>query len=315
MPPGAQLQLSAELHHGTIGINGSKNQFPRMSVETSWFDVPLIIDGSVASTHFECKHPNSFFKCVDLFAEILPAVISSAVAAPIEVVRVYGEAGGVEFQAEFKGSISSLVKTADLSVMVAKKMELIDGIAQEDADRLFSAHRYLLQARRLKYVSTYATQFISERLLNMYKMTEVLFGRSVDNVRAALKHMRVRTNVAEMVASLCYIRDAVDVGHPAIQSLEPEEYETIRNFAIAIEEVMSWVLEYVTAELKAERFQFGGNWGDGSKKKDKGGRSEKKRTGGKEDRSKVVSMAAAHLKSVQYLRPETFVEPLPDTSE
>jgi hypothetical protein len=254
-----------------------------------------------------------------MFSELLPAVLSSAVAAPVEVVRIYGEAGGVDFQAEFSGTITALVKSTDLSVMVARKMELINGMAQADGDRLFSAHRYLLQARRLGYVSTYATQFISERLLNLYKMVEILFGRSADNARVALKQMRVKANVAEMVVSLCYIRDSVDVGHPAIQLLEPEEYETMRSFVIAIEEVMSWLLDHVIAELKAERFQFDGDWSDDGddtrQKKGKEGRSQKKRSGGKADRSRVISTAATHLKNVQYLDKSTFVEPLPNVAK
>ena len=81
---------------------------------------------------------------------------------------------------EGKTCVSGDMLAQDMSA----RLGLLDAAASRcDVTVLASAYRYLLQARRLAYASSHSTEFIAERLLNLYKAIEVVFGRNAEQLR------------------------------------------------------------------------------------------------------------------------------------
>lgn len=287
MPPGHSVQPTADVRHGGIRFP-SGGSLPAFSVSVQFFDAMLSIDGGTAVIESECSTDATFKVLIEQTEHHLPALLSAALFAPVEVISVGGSLGGQAFTVEFQGTTEVIVRTMDQGESIRRKLDGLRRLPADGAERVLSAHRYLLQARRLRYVSSYPSEFLGERLLNLYKAIEVLFGRDVDPLRRLLEQLDLKGEVVELLAGLVYVRDEIDVGHPAIRSLDGKQYETLHRYAEAVEEVIPWLLDHLVSRLAEDRFQL-------------------RRLKGPSKRSSTLEKAAKSVGAVKYLQPETFL--------
>lgn len=287
MPPGHTVQMSADLRHGAIRFQPG-GRLPVFSVTAPLFDANMSIEGSTATVELECQTDAAFRRMVELIEHQLPALLSAALNVPIDVVRMTGSVAGLPYRVEFRGVVETPIRTLNQPDAVRRKFDLMQQLPEDGAWRVFSAHRYLLQARRLRYASNYPSEFLGERLLNLYKAIEVLFGRDVQQVRRQLAELGLKPEVIELLAGLVYVRDEIDVGHPAIGSLDAKQYETLHQYADAVEEIIPWLLDHLVSRLAGDRFQL---------RRLK--LSSKRRT--------TLEKVAKSVSSVNFLQPETFL--------
>lgn len=248
VPHGHQVRMSTDLRNGGIRFQGG-GRLPKLQAEGPLFDARIQLDGAHALVEHACPSEGAFKQLIRLVENQVPAVLSVPLRAPVEVVSVSGSVGPQRFRVEFCGVIEAPIRTADLTRDVQEKLERLQHLPAQAADRVFSAHRYLLQAYRLRYISEYPGQFLGERLLNLYKVLEVLFGRKADDLRASLQHLGLRDEVVELLVGLVYVRDESDVGHPAIQQLDAASYESVHKYVFWAEEVVTWLLDHLLDRL------------------------------------------------------------------
>lgn len=288
-PGGHRVALSAEMSRGGIS-SGSGGRLPTLEVEGPFFDAKLNIKGNVATVEVAPASEALFRECVVLVADHLPALLSNAMQAPVEVIEVYGTVADQFFQVQVTGKFETVVKVPDLPEAIRRSMTRVTRLPKEVAAKVFAAHRYALQARRLAYASEYATQFVGERLLNLNKAVEILFGRDVDRMRQSLVDLGVRSEVIEVLAALRYVRDSIDVGHPASRPLTPKQFEDVHGFVFAIEEIVTWLLDFVVEAFADERLSL-----PHAKKKS--------------ERDRTLARLGEVVGKVKALRPDTFTVP------
>jgi hypothetical protein len=253
----APVGLEAETFHGSIRFK-PQGQLGRVHVNTILFHASVQIDGSCAVLRMAEATEEDFKRTISLAEVLLPAFISAVVHAPVVATDVYGNVGDSFFQLQFRGSVGGAF-FADSETRIAERITSYFAKLSKlplGAQRIFSAHRYLQQARRLRMVSTYPGEFLGERVLNLYKVVEALFAsRTANEIRPALKKLGIPDDVAEMVTSIIYVRDQLDAGHMALQALEPAEYELVHRFADRIEDTITWLLIKVVEAAGEGRFQ------------------------------------------------------------
>jgi hypothetical protein len=255
-PAGEKVQMTADLHHGGICI-APGGRLRRAEVKTTLFDHGLRVDGNVATVHGEVHSESALRDCIGIVLGDLPAFLSAALHAPVGVVKVDGTVGGQQFVVEIKGTFEQVFRVADFATSVTHKMTRLTGLPADGAARLFAAHRYLNEARWLEYRATHAPQFLGARLLSVQKALEVLLSySSVDELRTMLRRLGVRENVVELLAAVEYVRNQVDVGHPAVRALSERGYYHVHRFALFAVEVMTWLLDHVVEAANDGKFQF-----------------------------------------------------------
>lgn len=288
-PPGEQLQVAqGSTLHGGMRVT-SVARLSKLSVAGPFFDASLEIEGSLASITFECLSPEAFTVAVKLAETTLPAILSAAVAAPVEAANVYGHVGEHFFELQFQGAMTDLILVDGRSARIQAKLDLLRKVPQGALTRIVSSHRYLLQARRLRYVSSFQSQFLGERLLNLCKAVEVLFGKKTTELRPELGKLGLRDEVIEMVVGLIYVRDESDVGHPALTPLSQDQFETVHGYAVGIEEIVAWLIDHVFEAANSGRIVLKGPTDKPPK------------------RERTLTEIAKLVKSVNPLQPRTFL--------
>ena len=110
-----------------------------------------------------------------------------------------------------------------------------------------------------------------------------------------METMGLNGNFADVLASLVYLRDQVDIGHPAIQSLSEDEYTEVYLYAEEIEQIVSWLAtELMTRAAKEETLPILA--------------SSSVASSPNKDRSKMILRLSEARKKIHALRPASFVK-------
>jgi hypothetical protein len=255
------------------------------------FDLALRVEGNVATVEGEVDSERALRHCIGIVLSDLPAFLSAALHAPVGVVKVDGTVSGQDFVVEVNGTFEQVIRVADFATSVTQKMERLRGLPADGAARVLAAHRYLNEARWLEYRVAHPPQFLGARLLNVQKALHVLLGYScVDELRETLRSLGVRDNVVELLAAVEYVRNQVDVGHPAVHPLSARGYHDVHRFAVFAVEVVTWLLDHVVEAAGSETFQFASLDGTGNEK-----------------REETLARMGAVLDTVNPLQPGTFI--------
>jgi hypothetical protein len=288
VPWGHTVQMSVDLRNGGIRF-APGGRLPTLASEGEAFGVKFTFRGRRLTIEHETSSEPAFRRLIELVEHQVPALLAASLRAPIEIVSFTGTVGASRFRVEVTGVTEAPLRTLDLGSEVKKKLGRLDGLPADDAARVFSAHRYLLQAHRLRYASEYPAQFVGERLLNLCKVLEVLFGRLTEDLRAQLKRLDLRPELIELLVGLVYVRDESDVGHPAIRHLDTKNYETVQRYVIWLEEVITWLLDHLVDRLVTTPFRLTAVGSSKSKRVD------------------TLALVAEKIALVNPLQPDTFL--------
>ncbi len=172
-PPGAQIQMKADLFHGGFSAV-SKARLPKPRLTAPFFDLTLQIDGKTARISGTLSTLDALKKAVVTCLNALPGFISCALGAPVTIEDLFGNVGREFFQVEIKGTFDRIVTNMDASDAVQKQMQALEHLPEDIAERVFAAQRYINQAQWLDYLAKHSQQFAAERLLNLQKAIEIL---------------------------------------------------------------------------------------------------------------------------------------------
>lgn len=285
-PLGQEVTLTTDPFFGGVTVTPG-GRFPPILGSFRLFDLTVTVEGTRATTAFQCLDKDSFTRAVSAIAIDLPALLSTALRSPVEVLSVCGRLGGTDFVLGVSGTFERHLETMVPAERISALFSSVSGIEAGAYPRFLSALRYLLQARRLDFAQVFSGQFLGERLLNIYKAVEVLFGRDTSILRQTLRDLGLSDDFIEVIVSLVYIRDEVDVGHPAILMLGADEYATVHSYAETVEEIVSWLLETLPS-LDHTAFAP---------------------VRGSSKRTRTLAHLAATARQLNFARPDTFFRP------
>ncbi len=250
-PGGGPVQLAPDVEYGAIRAT-SESSLGDVSFTAVVFGYHVEVRGPTIRVRARCDRTEDVLLPIGFTEIYVPALLASAVPAPVRVRRIRGRVGDSPFAYEYRGSVLGEIHAMD-GEGVARRMKR----CLERADRLpngmfrvFAAFRYLMQARRLRHASTYPGEFLGERFLNLYKAVEVVFGRDVDAMRERLRNLGADDQVVEgLIVPLTYVRDSLDVGHSKIAPLPQPDYETIHDYAVRAENGVTWLLDLLVSRI------------------------------------------------------------------
>lgn len=248
LSPVGRLGVTIDPTHGGVRkLSGGR--LPKPRVDTVFFEVPLRIDGKNATITTQVLSETAFKRLVDLVANFLPSFISAALGAPVELTDLFGTVDKLYFEAVATGTYSHEVSNVPAERAIAAEMELLAAVPAEQAQRIFVALRYLNQERWLEYQAPHPTYFAGERLLNLSKALEALFGCSGDGagekLRECLRELGVSERLAEVAVATLYTRNQVDVGHVRLHALSSDELSTLHKLLANAALLLRWLVRRV----------------------------------------------------------------------
>jgi hypothetical protein len=253
--PGARAEATVDPVTTDLRIQ-SPGAFSKLSFDTTVLGYSIGVRGGTVTVECECADEREFTNAVEFVYIALPGILAAAVPAPVYVHTIDGAVGNVPFEVTFPGvrEVSVYVTAGDdISRAMAARLESFSKL-RGNVLRVTAAHRYLMQVRRLAYVSFGSNYFVGERILNLAKTLEVLFGDGVDPMRVELRKLGIDERVVELLASVHYVRDEIDVGHPAMGTLQRDDYDRVLRFADNAERAVTGLLHRLTTEMGEGRY-------------------------------------------------------------
>ena len=237
VPVGATLEAGMSLYRGPqrFAVRGTH-------VKPLWtarlLNRGLTLEGNKATVTFNATSEEEFVNGVLAYNVLVPAVMSGAYSAPLEVESVIGTIQGEQFQLVVDNNYvheSTGVFCID-GLHLQRYFETAAPQEHLPCMPLTAALRYLQQADRLESEGRYVTTFLAERLLNLAKALEAMYPPTgerddVNRMRTDLAADGVAGEYVEVFASIRYLRNQVDVGHVAFEALGPDSTQTLYKFA------------------------------------------------------------------------------------
>ena len=167
---------------------------------------------------------------------VLPWLMNLSFADPPYVERVDGEVNGVPFRWELREWALGFETTTQeqQEERIAVACERLEILGKPERRRLLAALHYLHVACRLEREGRMAGEFVSEVLLNLAKVLEVLFpgGQSIESARAGLRCLGYDDpEIEARYIPVLALRNQVDVGHVHLAILTPEQLGVLHSFA------------------------------------------------------------------------------------
>lgn len=164
----------------------------------------------------------------------LPLLLGVEFVDPPFVERVEGVAGGVPFTWEL--SRWSMISDATTQQLQTERLTQASNrfrmLMDEHRVRLVGALHYFHIACRLRREAKTPGEFLAESLLNLHRVLEVLYGPNRDTVRSALGKLGYTIEEIERdFIPAMLLRNSIDVGHPGLALLKPEQLQTVQRYA------------------------------------------------------------------------------------
>jgi hypothetical protein len=254
-PVGVRVMPQADLFTKTIHFT-QEGKMAHWSVSANWCGMAFELKDGVVVLRFEAQTLESFLTNMTFILAWLAPTVASATRDAVWLTDAYGLVGSSAFTVKALGNSERgfhAESANSLANRLTAQLELFSKIA-DPAGKFLAAHRYLIQARRLRQVASYRGEFAAEELLNLNKAVEVLLD--VDELRSFAKDSGWPEDLTEVLASLAYVRSVIDVAHPATKGFSPDEYQLMQDFAVQAEAAVSIMLKWMSEGVAAGKMQL-----------------------------------------------------------
>jgi hypothetical protein len=226
-------------------------------VETAEFDAHF--RGTVLTLRGPVPSAQHLHNVIATFYYHLPLVLNVAFTEPPVIKMVDGEVGSQHFSWELAHfshgvEVTNETRQGDRLLTAWNRLNLVGA---DDQRRIARALHYFHVAVRLERVGNSSWEFMSEILLNLCKILEVLFPpdgdrKTRDAVRRGLSslgyaHEEIERGFIPVMA----LRDALDVGHVSLVSLPRQSLQIIHGFTERAEPTFREMLERLLTAVQA----------------------------------------------------------------
>lgn len=226
------------------------------------FDETIKLSGNVLSLS---KKITSIQELKDLIHSLyftLPMLLNIEFADPPLIEMVEGEIGSTKFRWELKHwniNIKKVTQEEQDSALYDSWMNL--GIINSpERVRLVAALHYFHVACRLSRRAEIAGEFLSEVLLNLSKMLEVLFpsqnsGKTMEAARTWLRQIGYSsTEIESNFIPAMALRNKIDVGHVDLSLFTQKQLTVLHSYAERSEDHFRELLQRVLDKVHKQKF-------------------------------------------------------------
>lgn len=200
----------------------------------------MVLDGNVIRIDTRCETSDEFDDRLFEIHYIMPILINMECEQPPVISSTSGRVGTSLFYLQLSYSMSefSAITKVDQEKKLVALMNHYPLLCQGNHRLLAALHYYHIACRLIECGNT-PSEFLSECILNLCKVLEVLFGSKHDIVREDLIKLGYSiTDIEEMYIPIMLLRNQFDVGHVSISYFEQEQLNilyvylenSLRNF-------------------------------------------------------------------------------------
>lgn len=260
VPLGSNVRSSWNACKGETRLDTDARIVP-VDVEFSGQDAAITFRGPVMTVTTRCNSRGDLESLLCTYYYALPASLAiDFIDVPV-IAEVRGVAGDVSFCWGLLKQTGSLdaVTTPIQEKRIASaydRLKLIDEGESYTNRRLLGALQYFHIACRLSRLGERWCEFLSEALLNLAKVLEVLFpgppGQSMDAARQGLNDLGYsESEIEALFIPALALRNAVDVAHPTVAVLSAADAATLHQYAELAEDSIRELLRRIFERLAA----------------------------------------------------------------
>lgn len=253
---------------GTVHYGGTL--FEKINMNINLFDNNIELNGNEISVDTICKSLEDFHNLIFNMLNVLPMYLSFAFNLPINIETVRGSLIGnillngiivnempftIEYyEASGRFEVSSKENQEN---KINKMVEVLSGIPVDYIDRIFRSVLYYHQALCCKLSTGDSFDYFSERILNLTKIIETLFGGEKETIKEKMKIFDYDDDFIEQkIIMLIDIRNYMDIGHAVVEGIEYEELKVIEIYIDEVEEDIRKMILKVMEYCKTNQCEF-----------------------------------------------------------
>lgn len=224
--------------------------FPRLGLK---------MKGNILYANGKCHDYDELVDLTITLHYIVPMLLNLEFAEPPTVAYTRGKVGKVTFNWELVSSIG-FVDSADMKLQEQRivssfsRLNMINGIKNR---RLVAALHYFHVARRLMEAGCSPFEFLSEVVLNLCKILQILFGESFNEVRAELQKLGYpETEIEEAFIPMMILRNEFDVGHVSVRMVPPQQLDSLHKYLSFAERDFRDLLKTIIKKINDREYRL-----------------------------------------------------------
>jgi hypothetical protein len=199
---------------------------------------------------------------------LIPMLLNIEFADPPVIEDVTGRVGKTNFRwalSEWKNEIETTTQKKQ-ETRIVSSWERYKLIIQPENRRFVAAIHYFHVACRLNRSGHSPWEFMSEIILNLSKVLEVLFppleaGKTRDGVRESLKKIGYSDNEIERYfIPIMALRNNIDVGHVHLSLLTQEQLQVLHVYTESLESAIRSMLRILIDKIQKSEFRLDRNF-------------------------------------------------------
>ena len=230
-----QNRKAMMLYDANTGRSSILSDPPLEPIEAilEWDDLRLELKGNKLYVKAKCETPKSLDDLLISLHYMIPILMNVEFAEPPIVKYTRGRVGEAIFNWELEQTthrfdITTKEKQEQRVIDSFERLEITSGLFNR---RLAAALNYFYVARRLVDAGNSPYEFMSEVVLNLCKVIEILFGPKRDNVRSKLLNLGYSKDEIEVkFIPIMILRNEFDVGHVSIALFKREQLNALYTY-------------------------------------------------------------------------------------
>ncbi len=239
---GVHVELAPELNTGKY-IRIEPQYMDPISIGSQAGDASMRTEGNVVTVKRSFRTQTDLLNLIESIHFGLPVVLALKYRDAPVVANVTGTITDVDFVWAYTNyPANTSITTKELQEQdFLESWERLELILPAQNVRLFAALHYFHVSCRLAIVGFTPWEFMSEVLLNLAKVLEVLFpgpeGQSIDSARVGLKQLGYDSAYVEKwyIPALA-LRNQLDVGHVSLVTLSQKQLRPVHDYTTQAEE-------------------------------------------------------------------------------
>ena len=194
-------------------------------------------DGNIVTVAGSFRSQRELLDLIESLHFGLPVVLALEFQDAPVVASVTGNIAGVEFVWAYTNYpvTTSVTTRQELEQGLLASWERLELIRPAQTKRLFAALHYFHVSCRLAIVGFTAWEFMSETLLNLSKILEVLFpgseGQTINAVRTGLEALGYSSDeMNKWYIPAMLLRSQLDVGHVSLVTLSQRQLRPVHDY-------------------------------------------------------------------------------------
>jgi hypothetical protein len=222
------------------------------------------LNGNCLQINTRCESIIHLTRLTESIFFLIPMLLNIEFADPPVIEDVTGRVGKTNFRwalSAWKAEIETTTQKKQ-EARVISSWERYKLITQPENRRFVAALHYFHVACRLNRSGHSPWEFMSEIILNLSKVLEVLFppleaGKTRDGVRESLKKIGYSDNEIEThFIPIMAIRNNIDVGHVHLSMLTQEQLQVLHAYTESLESAIRSMLRLLIDKIQKSEFQL-----------------------------------------------------------